>query len=614
MAETLDIVCLSSIDWDLVQWQGHQEIMSTLAAQGHRVLFVENTGVRSAQLRDVGRLRSRLRNWRRGVNGFRRERENLFVFSPLVLPFPYSRVARAVNRWLLSRALRRWLRAIGSARPLVWTFLPTPLVHELLDALDPSLVVYYCIDDFASSSAAARRVVASEDALFRRADLVFTTSEELRARAARFNDRVHVFPFGVNIALFEEARSAGAPAPADLAALPRPVAGYVGGLHQWLDQPLLAEVARRLPSVSFALIGPPYGDVSALAACPNVYLLGARSHDRLPAYIGAFDVGLVPYRLTDYTANVYPTKLNEYLAMGIPVVATNLPEIRRFNREHGELVAIGADAETFAAAVGASVGARTPAMVDRRVGVARQNSWQQRIARMTELIDKALTARGAAQGQWEVRLRRLYRTTRRRLAGAVVGVLGAYLLLFQTPLVWGLATPLRLSAPPQRVDAVVVFAGGVGESGKAGGGYQERVKHAVELYRAGFASHLVFSSGYAFAFREAEVMRDLAVTHGVPAAAITLETRAANTYENVVRSRDILMANRWPRILLVSSPYHMRRASLTWRRVAPEITVVPAPVPQSQFYQSAWGPSLEQVSAILHEYRALAYYRWKGWL
>jgi uncharacterized SAM-binding protein YcdF (DUF218 family) len=179
---------------------------------------------------------------------------------------------------------------------------------------------------------------------------------------------------------------------------------------------------------------------------------------------------------------------------------------------------------------------------------------------------------------------------------------------------WGVASPLRLSAPPQRVDAIVVFAGGVGESGKAGGGYQERVKHAVDLYTRGFGDHLVFSSGYAFAFREAEMMRDLAVGHGVPASAITLEPHAATTYENVTRSRDILAERGWRRILLVSSPYHMRRASLTWERVAPEITVIPAPVPQSQFYQSAWGPNLEQVRAILHEYQAIAYYRWKGWL
>src|SRR5438128_9834117 len=110
-----DILCISSIDWDFI-WQGHQEIMSTLAAEGHRVLFVENTGVRPPRMRDFPRLRHRVRNWLRGINGFRRERQNLWVYSPLVLPFPYSRSARAVNLFIIRRALQRWMRAVGVSR------------------------------------------------------------------------------------------------------------------------------------------------------------------------------------------------------------------------------------------------------------------------------------------------------------------------------------------------------------------------------------------------------------------------------------------------------------------------------------------------------------------
>src|SRR5438128_1695456 len=105
-----DIVCLSSIDWQFI-WQGHQEIMSALAASGNRVLFVENTGMRRPAIRDLPRVQRRLANWWRGTKGFRLERPNLFVYSPVILPFPYSRIARAINRQLLARALRRWMRA-----------------------------------------------------------------------------------------------------------------------------------------------------------------------------------------------------------------------------------------------------------------------------------------------------------------------------------------------------------------------------------------------------------------------------------------------------------------------------------------------------------------------
>ena len=70
VAAAADILCISSIDWDFI-WQGHQEIMSTLAADGHRVLFVENTGVRAPNMRDLPRVRQRIRNWWRGTKGFR---------------------------------------------------------------------------------------------------------------------------------------------------------------------------------------------------------------------------------------------------------------------------------------------------------------------------------------------------------------------------------------------------------------------------------------------------------------------------------------------------------------------------------------------------------------
>jgi uncharacterized SAM-binding protein YcdF (DUF218 family)/glycosyltransferase involved in cell wall biosynthesis len=608
-----DILCISTIDWDFI-WQGHQEIMSRLAAQGHRVLFIENTGVRPFRVSDLPRVRQRLRNWWRGTKGFRQQQPNLFVHSPLVLPLPYSRIAGWVNRQVLMRSLSRWMRATGFSRPIVWTFLPTPLAHEIIGRIDPVLTIYYCIDDLASSSPEARRIVASEERLFRDADLVFVTSEKLRQRAARHTDRVHLFPFGVNLQAFQRVRESGADLPDDLKALPRPVAGYIGGLHQWVDQELLAEVAERLPEVTFALVGPPQVDVSRLERLPNVRLFGQRPHADVPRYVQGFDVGLVPYRIAEYTANVYPTKLNEYLAMGTPVVATDLAEIRRFNAEHGDLVRVAVDADAFAAGIREALQGSTPAAVARRIEVAESNGWDRRIQTMSALIDEAQSARDARGPGWEDRLRRLYNTARRRTIQGLVAVVVVYLLMFQTSVLWWVAAPLRVAATPAKADAIVVFAGGVGESGKAGGGSQERVAQAIDLYQAGYAPWLVFSSGFVFTFREAEVMKAVAVANGVPPEAIVLEEEAANTRQNVDRTHRILEERQWRSILLVSSPYHMRRAVLTWRKAAPEITVIPTPVPQSQFYTHERGASLEQIRGILHEYAALVDYWWRGWL
>ena len=299
--------------------------------------------------------------------------------------------------------------------------------------------------------------------------------------------------------------------------------------------------------------------------------------------------------------------------MGIPVVATDL-RIRRFNAAHGDVVwnrrgrgRVHGGREAIARALESRRHRET-----RRGRGIRQLAEPHR--EHGRLIEEALERREGVRTGWEQTLRRLYRRTRSRVAWAVLALAAAYVLAFQTNLVWWLAEPLKASAPPQRVDAIVVFAGGVGESGKAGGGAQERLKKAVELYREGWAPYLVLSSGYVYSFREAETMRALAIDQGVPAANIALEQRAANTYENVKFVDDILRDHKWKSILLVSSPYHMRRALGVWRKVAPEITAVPAPPLQSQFYDHARGASLEQIRGIAQEYLAILGYWRRGWL
>lgn len=388
----MEIICLSSIDWDF-NWQGHQQVMSTLAGCGHRVLFVENTGVRAPSRRDWPRLLQRLRNHRRGLWA---GAPNLVVCSPVILPFPYSRPAREINQWLLQRAFAGWLREGGRQPRVLWTFLPTPLALELARRLAPALTVYYCVDDLPSSSTSALRLRPTEAQLLAGADLVFVTSERLKQRALTFRSEAHMLPFGVDFERFQRVRDELAEPPHELEGLPRPVIGYVGGVHRWVDQALLEGVTQGMPDASFVFLGPVQTDVARLARRPNVRLLGARPHAQVARYIKSFDLGIVPYRLTEYTRHVYPTKLNEYLAMGIPVVATSLPEILAFNERHGSMVEVADDAGSFARSLRRALQANSAVAVCRRVEVARANSWQVRIAEMKTLLEQALTARVAA--------------------------------------------------------------------------------------------------------------------------------------------------------------------------------------------------------------------------
>lgn len=611
--ERQDILCLSSIDWDFV-WQGHQEIMTTLARQGHRVLFVENTGVRNPRFQDLARIRRRLARWRRSLRGFWQREENLYIFSPLVLPFPYSRWARRINQWLLVSALKEWMQAIDFFKPILWTFLPTPLTLEVIRTVPHKLLVYYCIDSFIDSTPAARRIASSEESLLKEADLVFVTSEQLFQYASRWSQKVHLFPFGVSFQAFEQAQSLPEGPPVELRSVKRPIIGYVGGIHQWLDQELLCRAAQAHREFSFVLIGPIQTDVRELRREPNILLLGQKPHEELPRYIQQFDLGIIPYRLTEYTENVYPTKLNEYHAMGKPVVSTPLPEVLAFNRSYENLVRIGQTAEDFHFQIEQAIEQDTGILRQRRTAASRDNSWNHRIEKMQGLIQQAVEEKAVQPlRDWRERLGSSLRGSRLALRWAL-GLFLLALAVFKTPLVWVLAEPLVVKGEPRHCDAVVVFAGGVGESGQGGQGYQGRVKQAVELYAQGYAPNILYVSGYTETFQEADVMQALTESLGIPKSALLREKEVGSTLDYCLQVREWAKRREWRSILLVTSPYHVRRAILTFSKNAPELQVIPVPLESSPYYAHELGISPHQILGILHEVIGILVYWARGWI
>ncbi|MBM3251225.1 MAG: glycosyltransferase [Candidatus Omnitrophica bacterium] len=623
MFKNKDIVCISSIDWDFI-WQGHQEIMSSLARDGNRVLFIENTGARAAGIKDITRIIKRVKNWFAGVEGIREVEENLFVFSPILLPFPYLRFAQWVNRHLILSILEKWFKIMSFTNPIVWAFLPTPLTLDIIDNLNYRLVIYYCIDNFRVSSAAAKKIKNSEIKLLKKADLVFVTSKALYNYCSQYNDRIYNFPFAVNFQQFQEIRLKKYPPPAEMEKINRPVIGYVGGIHKWLDLHLIKEAATNYPQYSFVFIGPVQADVSLLANLKNIYFLGAKNHGQLPDFINNFDVCLIPYLITDYTNNVYPTKLNEYHALGKPVVSTALPEVIDFNQENDRLVFIGRNYQEFISHISNALNDSGDNLIEKRIACAKRNSWAARIREMENLVEDIIKKKSRMPIDWRTSLGRIYRNWRRKTLKIFSVCFITYLLVFYTPLVWFLAAPLKISEHPRKVDAIVVFAGGVGESGKASQGYEERVQQAVNLYRQGYAKYLFFSSGYTHVFEESLLMKALAVSLGVPEDRVILEDKARNTYENVKFTKIFLNKNGWNSIILVSSPYHMLRASLVFGKIANNIKVVYAPVANNSFYAhpSRDGEgrrilrriSLLQIKGVIHEYLGILYYWSKGWI
>lgn len=605
-------VIISSINWT-ENWQMHQQLASALVDAGHRVLFIENTGVRTPRRGDLGRIWNRLANWWRSTRGFADVRQHLTLLFPLCLPLPYSRVALFINRHLLDRTLHNWMTANRFHDPVVVSFLPTPLAQAMAAAIDPALLIYYCANDMSGGSEEAAQLRKHEDAFLARADAVFCISSVLMARARQFNQQVSCFPAGVDFEMFDSARRAAIVAD-DLAGLRKPIVGYVGAISPVFDQTLLAETARRLPDLDFVLVGPAYVAVDKLAACPNIHLLGSRAHDVVPYYLNGFDVGLIPYLRNSFTDAVYSCKLNEYLAMGLPVIATGMREVREYSERHANVVDMADNPEAMAAAIRRLTAGHDEALRESRISAAAANSWEQRFADICEVVHQRLIETGDRPGRWQDRLRSLYRRGQVRIARTALLLAGVYGLLFHTPLLWLAGEALVSRAPAQAADAIMVFAV-EGEPAFVGASFQKRALDALALYRAGHAPRIFVSSSKDSSVSEAEIIRALLVGQGVPAQAIwVLAGKTHSTAEGVRLSADVLRQHGVRQALLLTSPYISLRAQLVWRKLAPDLTVLAQPAVDNPPPEPTWQTNLRTARAIAYEYLALAYYHWKGWV
>lgn len=622
MIKNEDIICISSIDWDFI-WQGHQEIMSTFARNGNRVLFIENTGVRKPTMKDIFRLKKRITNWLKSIKGFRKEADNLFIYSPVALPFPYSKFASCINRRLLIEPLKRWMKAMSFRDPIVWTFLPTSIALDMIDEFDDrKLLVYYNIADFDALSDNPKKLKKAEEALIKKCDIIFAQGKAIADKCGKFNSNVHIFPFGVNIEVFEDFLSRSLrPELKDLKGVRRPIIGYVGGIHKHVDIPLINYMAKSHPEWSIVLIGPRQVDTQEMEAAPNIFTLGKKRFEELPAYIDRFDVCTIPYLVSEYTRTVYPTKLNEYFIMGKPVVSTALPEVEALNEENNNITSIAKTHKEFVQLVEKALAPDTAKALSDRLAMARKNSWSERIEQMSSFMEEAIERKkGGSPANWQDKFLRLYKETKHNAIKGLAVILAAYLLIFYTPIIWVLARPLVISEEPKKADAIIVLGGGVGESGKVGQGYEERVEYAVELYKKGYAGRIVFSSGYTHIFKETLVMKALALSLGVPESAIILENRASNTYDSVLFTKEIVDKEHWNRVILLSSPYHMLRVSKVFVKLGGGIHVSYTPIPKSSFYAHDNSGffrkkiNLKQINGIIHEYVGIVYYWLHGWI
>lgn len=160
-----------------------------------------------------------------------------------------------------------------------------------------------------------------------RADLVIASSASLFEEGCRYNSNVILAPNGCDYEFFSRAQGRTLEVPEELKNLNTPIIGFYGSVSHWLDTGLIYQTAEHFSNCSIVIIGPGSYTLDR-HGCPNVFCLGYKPYEVLPNYAQMFDVGIIPFRVTKITEAANPVKMWEYLAAGIPVVTTALPEAK----------------------------------------------------------------------------------------------------------------------------------------------------------------------------------------------------------------------------------------------------------------------------------------------
>ncbi len=387
------IACFSSNSWDAL-WRNRQQIMSRLARQ-NRVLFIEPAPYLRETSVDLRR---------RGLAALQPSRltsplPNLWVYTPpTVAPRSGRRPLSDLTFAWRRRNLHQVLRSLGMEHPILWIFRYD--LGEMVGHLDECLTIYHAVDEYSAYALDAEQIAGRdrrqiirdiEADLIRQVDLVFVTSPALLQTKGPLHPHVVLVPNGVDVEGF--ARPA-ALTPPDIANLPHPLIGYAGVLNEKIDFDLLAALAGQHPAWTFALVGPVAlrnpDELQPLRRLGNVHFLGGKPVEALPAYVQDFDAGLMPYRLNEWTRNISPLKLYEYLAAGIPIISTPIPAIEPFASALWQ----ADDAASFAQAITAALAADTPDRRQRQQALAQLHSWEQRLETLSDAIQQRLDAEG----------------------------------------------------------------------------------------------------------------------------------------------------------------------------------------------------------------------------
>ncbi len=281
-------------------------------------------------------------------------------------------IINKINNRRFAREIRKAIQELNFKDIIIFNDTDMFRSFYLKELIGAKTHVYYTRDNMIAVDYWKTQGIRIEAALMKKVDLVVANSTYLAELAGRFNPHSFYVGQGCDVSLFDKKLIASIPE--DMKHIKKPIIGYIGVLYTLrLDIEVLVHIAKSRPDWSVVLVGPEDEafKASELHQIENVHFLGSKKMDELPAYLYGFDVALNPQKLNEVTIGNYPRKIDEYLAMGKPTVATKTKAMEVF----ADYVYLAKDKEEYVTLIDLALRENSPEKEIEREKLARSHTW-----------------------------------------------------------------------------------------------------------------------------------------------------------------------------------------------------------------------------------------------
>lgn len=366
-------------------------------AKNNRVLYVNEPLNRLTSIRDKNCEEVKMRHEviRGEKDGLMEVGENIWTLYPKRMVESINWVPRSPlytylnkrNNRIFCEEIQEAIDALSFKDVILFNDSHIFLGYYSVEMLEPDLSIYYIRDNLVSQDYFAKHGKEMEPKLAAKYDAVVANSDYLANYLRPYNSKSVMVGQGCDFSLFDLSRISGIPQ--DMKDIPGPIVGYLGFLTSMrLDIGLMEHLAESMEVGSLVLVGPEDDDFkkSKLHEMDNVYFLGNKKGPELPSYIAAFDVAINPQEVNDLTIGNYPRKVDEYLALGKPVVAT-YTEAMDYFKEH---VYLSRGKEDFVIQVKKAITENTPELSSSRIKFAKSHTWENNVSNIYQVMQEVL--------------------------------------------------------------------------------------------------------------------------------------------------------------------------------------------------------------------------------